>query len=95
MKEKDNGRGRMKFIKTVHQDNTDEFYDEARKVYTIERFQPYGVAVVFSNMVADYVININRKHIDVVIPSELDVLLGSEKPEIIVNLIAATGRTFV
>jgi hypothetical protein len=86
MIEKDDGRNSMKFIKTVHNDNENEFYVEARKAYKIKRFQPYGVAVVFSNMVADYINNYNNEHIDLLVPSKLDTVHHSKKREIIVDL---------
>jgi hypothetical protein len=55
LKEKGNGRNKMKFIKTIHNTNGNDFRDEARKVYTIRECEPYAVAVVFSNYIADYI----------------------------------------
>lgn len=54
LKEKGKEPNKMAFIKTIHNDNGDDFRDAARKVYTIKDYEPYAVAVVFSNYIADY-----------------------------------------
>lgn len=50
----------MKLIETIFDSNgtaltgnSSEFRDEARKVYSIDNYRPYAVAVVFSNYIAD------------------------------------------
>lgn len=60
LKEQGNGRNRMKFMKTVYDKNYtiltgngDEFRKQARAVYSIRKYEPYSVAVVFSNNIAD------------------------------------------
>lgn len=45
---------KMKFIKTLHEDVMDDFYSEAKKVYTLDRErQLRGFAAVFSNYITD------------------------------------------
>ncbi|MBI3560408.1 MAG: hypothetical protein HY080_01635 [Gammaproteobacteria bacterium] len=92
LKEKGNGRKKMKFIKTIHNTNHAEFRDEARKAYTIDSYYPYAVAVVFSNFLADYV---DFEVIDTVsrsIPSKL-FHWGAYADEFVVNIADIYGRS--
>lgn len=53
MKEKGGGRNGMKFLKTLRDGNTGEFFIAARKAYSIKEYEPFAVAVVFANYIAD------------------------------------------
>lgn len=69
LKEKNNGRNRMDFIKTVQSANDGLFRTNARNVYDIKKYEPYAVAVVFSNYIADKANHINIDSADRSIPS--------------------------
>lgn len=71
LKEKEDGRNKMRFIKTVHSGNGTKFRDEARKVYGVSRYEPYAVAVVFSNYIAEKKFYHYRDEVDITLPSRL------------------------
>lgn len=93
LKEKGKGSNKMTLLKTIHNDNGTEFRNEARKVYSIKNVEPYAVAVVFSNYIADYVaINI----IDTVsrrVPSKL-FYWGANADEFVVDIKDRFGNAF-
>lgn len=78
LKEKDNGRNKMKLIETIYDSNGtsltgngSDFRDEARKVYSIDKYRPYAVAVVFLNYIADPVRHMLTDTVTRNIPSKL------------------------
>lgn len=73
LEEKDDGRNKMtlKELETVQDSNDALFRDEARKVYSISKYEPYATAVVFSNYIADKKWQPYQDQVNRVIPNKL------------------------
>jgi hypothetical protein len=65
------GGKKMKFMKTVGTHNSNEFRAAARRAYTIGDHQPYAVAVVFCNYLADKVDLVIDDEVEGGIPGKL------------------------
>ncbi|GAB4229322.1 MAG: hypothetical protein OHK0028_03360 [Deltaproteobacteria bacterium] len=71
MKEKGGARNGMVFLKTLRDGNTENFLAAARKAYSIKDYEPYAVAVVFANYIAEKKSLLLEDRIDLSAPSKL------------------------